>query len=214
MKEYPKEFENVFETTRSATKCDPNNIEFVDWPEEYGPYNKFFGDFIRRSYKELWLLCARVVWLYGRFKYNGFTMKKLHGNQISYDRAMSFFLRQYVGMTVQPFTRSYFLPKVHGYFKDFYPDFTVNNPFKNPELYAYPYKHVTLDFMVAVYQLPERLELLKVAEDKLFNYNQFMDYVVNYTECVNKGAGKDVYKLVMGRTVPPYFKYFKDNVKP
>jgi hypothetical protein len=102
---------------------------------------------------------------------------------------LSVFLSNYVGVG-----RSYIIPpsissKVVSYFPDFFPDFSREDPIKNPDKYKFPYDYLTIDFLMAVYQMEERLILLDMAEREKMSYAKFIDYVINYISCYNDEHG-------------------------
>lgn len=207
MKEYPKKYEDVFTSERSLRNCDLSKIEIGEGGGTLKEYRELFRGFLTEAFSALWLMCVKIVWLYGKFSYAGKNVKKIFRNHVFLDRALSIFVRQYVGMDTKPLTRSYFFTKVASYFKDFYEDFFANNPFTNPELYSFPYKNISVDFLMVVYQMPERLELLEIADGRGFNFNQFMDYVINYISSYNEESNKQVYDLMMVTATPPYIRY-------
>ena len=64
--------------------------------------------------------------------------------------------------------------------------------------------------LVLVYQMDERMDLLKKAEEGKMTYYEFLDFILNYTFCVNDEAGKTIYTFVKPRVsnqFPPYVKY-------
>lgn len=96
---------------------------------------------------------------------------------------------------------------VSSYIYHFFPrdEFLSHDPFLEPELYAFPFEHVDLEFLTFVYQLDERFEILKMAEDEKWSLDYFRDWVVNYISSFNLEYGENVFVLVMdepGHRVP------------
>jgi hypothetical protein len=113
------------------------------------------------------------------------------------------------------FTTTFFFNKIITYFDDFFPDFDEHNPFEEPEYFKYPYEYVSTAHLVLVYQMDERMDLLKKAEEEKMTYYEFLDFVLNYTLCVNDDLGKTVYtfrKPKVTNQFPPYVQYhFRDT---
>jgi hypothetical protein len=93
---------------------------------------------------------------------------------------------------------STFLRRVSSYIFHFFPreTFLDHDPFLEPEHFKYPFKHVTLEYLVFVYLMPERFEILQMAEEGLWKLDYFRDWVVNYAYSFNLEYGDDVFFLV------------------
>lgn len=163
----------------------------------------------------IWRQTLQFIWLNLHFIYRGKRRKHLFANGPWLERAYGYFMREMVGTPLTFLTRSGWFFKVATYIDDLYPDFLENDPFKNPELYKFPYKTATIDFMYFVYQMPHRLELLRIAEEQEMNYDQFVDYVINYVMTENEGDPRKVQYKVMRMDAPtdaPYIGY--DSYRP
>lgn len=212
MKLYPKKFEDLFTSDRSLRHCNLKKVKITDWEDEK-KYSFFFGAFLIDAFSYLWIMSVKIYWLLSKFNYDGRTPSAKGKNGIVSDRAMSIYLRQYVGRDIRLITRSYFYSKLTSYFKDFFPDFYDNNPFDNPEFYKFPYKNISIDHIAVVYQMPERLEILDYADKKGLKYNEFLDFLFNYIFSYNREVGEEVFGFMNARSAPPYIKYFKDRDK-
>jgi len=151
--------------------------------------------FTREVNDTLFRLTIEFIWLNLHFIYRGERRKNLFANGPWLERAYGFFMREMVGTPLFVFTRSGSFFKIATYLDDLFPDFLQNDPLKDPEKYAFPYETVTLDYMYFVYQLPERMDLLRIAEERKMNYNQFVDYVINHALSANEESGKNAYRL-------------------
>ena len=79
-----------------------------------------------------------------------------------------------------------------------YPGFEEGNPFENPEFYKFPYKNVSVDYMLVVYQMDDRLGLLDIAEKQNMSYARFLDYVINHAYSVNDELNYIKYSIRLG----------------
>ena len=192
MKHYEREYERVF-TNRERIKqiCNKDEISFdgehIANTEEYAQLlNKTF----KEARKAIYELLVRYVWLSRRFCYGDYRRTRLKGNGWRLDAAFGIFVRRYANMDARIFfgsggPTSFY--KVASYFKDFYPTFGIDSPFKIE--YKFPYEYVTLEYLVVVYDMDERLELLEYAEENEMHYTEFCDYVLNYINCYNDEHG-------------------------
>jgi hypothetical protein len=127
--------------------------------------------------------------------------------------AFTKFLRRNIGNDIQIITKGKFFNKLElYYFNQFFPDFEEENPFDNPDLYAFPYKNISMEFLLVVYQLEDRFELLKEADKRNMSYAVFLDYILNHTLSENELLGYNRYELTQSKDRrSPY--YVKDNDK-
>jgi hypothetical protein len=84
----------------------------------------------------------------------------------------------------------------------------LNNPFKNPDKYKYPYNHITLDHLVLVYQMENRLELLEEAEKRNMSHAEFANFVINWSVGYNLENKNEKYSVYKNRFD---FTYIKNN---
>jgi hypothetical protein len=204
-KEYEKRYENFFLREDALRLCDLSLItNDKGWPTE--DYFLMVRTYIKDLMSRLFLEAVRFFWMQKRFFYNGMQKKKLSKNHYRVDNAFAMFMRHYSKVNYRVFTSSFYYGKVVSYFDDFFPEFDTYNPFEEPERYAFPYKNITLDFLTVVYQMPERLELLKIADEKKMSYAMFLDYIINHISCLEEERpGR--YEFVFARLCPPYVRY-------
>jgi hypothetical protein len=205
MEYYEKNYEDVFSSERSLKKCPLDEIEIKDLTLK--DYQETYRKFLTEAFDFFFLAIVRQTWLRRHFGKNGQYLAKSQSNRHDLDRAYSIFLRQYVGKDFRILSRWFASYRVASYFDDFFPEFMERNPFEEPNYFRLPYSHVSIDFLVVVYQMTERLELLEKAEKDKMNYNVFLDYVINHSLSYNDSCGEDKYiPMVPDSQCPPYIK--------
>jgi len=206
MKIYPKTYENVFSGDRALKKCDISKV-FTDINMDAGEYIEEMKKIIKEYQLQVYDKLIKMVWMFQRFCYNGKNRVKRSGNGNLLDSAFGVFMHHYVGIQSKSLISDYTFSKIIVYFEDFHPGFNARNPFE--EKMEFPYKNLTFEYLVLVYQLSERLELLDYAEKNNLRYTEFMDYILNYINCFNDESGKKVYEMMLVRFGAPYVKKMK-----
>ena len=207
-KEYPREYEKVFTSEGCLEKFSFDKFE-TDYP---GGKDAYFNRFKEYGYDFERLFFRGIVqyyWLQEKFSYMGVS-RKTKRSFIRADAAYATFVKHHVNFNYQLFTTTFFYNKVTTYLADFFPNYGEHNPFDEPEFFEFPYKHVTMGHLVLVYQMDERLDLLKKAEEEKMTYYEFMDFVLNYTLCVNDEHDRTIFTFSKPRganTFPPYVQY-------
>ena len=85
---------------------------------------------------------------------------------------------------------------------------TIKRMFVGEQKYEYPYTYMTFDCLFLVYQMPDRLELLKIGEERAMGYSTFVDYIFNHVLCSNEESDTEEYKIMYPfNNLPPYIKY-------
>lgn len=203
--EFPKEYEDVFTSERTLKKCDLDQVS-TDTGMDINIYisklHNTISDFQLVTFDYL----VKIVWLFRRYCYRGKRRRQSGPNGIMLDGAFAVFMRRYAGFDARTITADEVYQKIIGYFDDFFLDFDISNPFENR--YDYPYNHMRFEMLVLVYQMPERMELLKRGEVRKMGYTEFFDYVVNYINCYNDRHGK-TYEFVFSRQCMPYIKKYE-----
>lgn len=196
MKHYSKTYEDVFSVDPPGSKSRLNlekvAIEGMSL-EEYVPlFHNFLDDF----YLQLFDGSVRLAWLRRRFKYfNRKTIFPINKNPQTLNAAFVKLVRRNIGKDLQIITRGKFFPKLELYFDELFPGFDDGNPFENPDYYRFPFKNISIDYLMAAYQLDDRLELLQKADDGKMTYAVFLDYLINHTYCENERLGRDRYQI-------------------
>lgn len=205
-KNYPKEYEDVFTDPRPLKKC---NIDLVgcgkDMPTEayQSLLSKTFREFELEMFKQL----VRVEWLFRQFRYDGLRRQRFLASGRGIDGAFGVFMRHYVGYDNRLIRTSFVLNKVATYLDDFFPNFEDSDPF-NEDL-KYPYEYMNFECLVLVSKMPERLDLLRVGEDKKMGLTKFYDYVINYISCYNEEHGQK-YIFDFNRRLPSHIRINKN----
>lgn len=208
MKIYPKTFENVFSEDRFK-KFDFSHISAQEMTAN--EYAAVFRDLLKGFADSLFEFYVKFAWLKKKFTYKGqVAALKVTGGEVDY--AFSSFLRKIVGNDTQFFTKSFLYHKITSYFKDLFPDFERNDPFKNPELYQFPFENISIEFLAVVYQLDDRLALLKYADKQKMNYARFLDFVINQTYSINEELGRDKYIFIHSKKCQSYVKDTDKNL--
>ena len=205
MKIYPKRFENVFsEDHIYKGRYDFSKISIKEM--ELDDYARFFGALLKKFSDELFLFYVKATWLKKRFFYNGKQIEAKGPSGGALDYVFSRFLRRVVGSDTQFFTRDFLYPKISSYFKDFFPGFNEGDPFKNEDFYKFPFKNITIEFSAVVYQLDDRIRLLKYADEQKMTYAKFLDFIINQIYSINEEIGRDRYIFVTSRNCQNYVR--------
>lgn len=212
LKQYPKQYENFYTREKIKKRCVLENVG-TDIGLDHQEYLKLMKEKYGIFESTIFNLLVQNVWLTRRFCYKGVRRKKFFSNGFAMDFAFGIFLRKFVGFENKIFSTRQYFPIV-SFFDDFFPNFDIYNPFKEPEQYKYPYKNVKLCYLTMVYQMEERLELLQYAEDNNLGYTDFVDYVINYAFCHNDDIGREKFRFKMSYYWMPYIKNLdlKENV--
>lgn len=119
----------------------------------------------------------------------------MNKNSLISGLAFTKFLRRVIGKDLQSLTKSKFFSKVETYLEDFYPNFMEGNPFKDTNHYKFPYKNISMEYLVPLYQVEDRLELLAEADKQKMTFAVFLDYIINYVYTKNEELGRDKYQI-------------------
>jgi len=165
-----------------------------------------FRSFYKEAHSSIFDSIVKEVWLEQQITVGGLRRIKRVGNGIFSDIAFGRFTKIAVGTSHRVLTANFCFTPIASYLIDLFPDFLLNNPFENPEKYKYPYKNVSLDYLVFVYQMDNRLEILEEAEKRCMSYAEFVNWVYNWALCHNEDIKDDKYKLVGGALNWPYIR--------
>lgn len=202
MKIYPQTVETTF-SVNNLRKYNPEYLSFGDMSRT--EYVTLFKDFLTSSYIEFFNYAVKLTWIRSQLTYK--KQRAVPGKGSGFlDSVYCLFTRSVVGRDVRMVNRTFFFPKLVTYFKDFFPNFYLHNPFTEPEKFKFPYKNISPDFLVTVYKLKDRLEYLQYAEEKNLSYANFLDFVMNQIMCINDELGEERYVFVISpyRNFPPY----------
>ena len=210
-KNYPREYEYVFNNKeKNKKRCDFEKVSIYNAEKDFVDttlYMKLFSKELRDFYREMFDHLLKIVWLSRRFCYNGTRRTKHWGNGINLDGAFSVFAREYLNYGPKIlFSANSQFAKISTYIEDFFPDFDLGNPFENK--FEYPFQYMLLPYLLVVYQMPERMDLLREGEKNKMLLSEFMDYVVNYVGCYNEEHG-ETYKFVSRPTNIPHVNLIK-----
>ena len=203
-KNYKREYEKVF-TNEDAIKkkCDIDKVSVYNDVLPINEYQNLYKEAIADLRKGVFDPLVKATWLSRQFCYRGKRRTRTKGNGFMLDSAFGLYTRNYVNFDSRLLTRSVPFRSVATYFDDFFPNFSEGNPFK--EEYVYPYKYMSLECLIVVYQMDERLDLLREGEKAKMPYTKFVDYVLNYISCFNEEHG-DTYLFTFSHVYLPYIK--------
>lgn len=217
MKVYPKTFENVFTSDKAFSRCKIEDIKIRGF-ESTSDYILFARKNLKELMESYWMSVVKSSWLFFKFTYQGKRREKMHANNSIIDAAFSVFHKSYVGVDIKIFSRANpYYNKIFDYLPSYYPEYDEHNPFEEPEYFKFPYKNISLDYMIPVYQMPERLEILQYAEDNSMNFNEYLDWLINYINSYNEEKGEEIYLFYFGNEKIPFIRYrdynHRDNLK-
>lgn len=205
-KNYDRKYERVFSGDELIKKkCDLDKVsvfgdeynvtQYINMMKELtGGYDAMVFDFL-----------VKYKWLTKKFCYSGRHRKHTSRNGSITDRAFGVFMRHHVGFDNRMVLYSTnWYGKITGYFDEFFPFFDIGNPFKDK--YEYPFEYMNLACLFFVYQMDERMDLLRHGEQKKMNYTEFYDYVLNYISCFNEEHLDNYYTFIYSNRIAPYIK--------
>lgn len=211
MKNYERRYKKTFSSDATFEKCDLSKVS-----TDIGMPTEKYIDLIQQQVLEfqavIFEYLVKLKWLLGKFVYDGkprTDISKSNGPKL--DTMFTIFMRNYVGFSQNIITKNYMNSKIMSYFKDFFPDFEIKNPFEDPEYFQYPYSVATFEHICLVYQMPERLELLQYAEKNSLSYVDFFDYVVNYIHCYNEEHGETYTVYGDTRAGYPFIRFLRST---
>jgi len=155
-------------------------------------------DFYKETHLRIFDSIVKEIWLEQQIIYRKRRRAYRIGNGIEHDLAFGQFMKMAVGTSQRVLTANFVFSPIATYLIDFFPEFLFYDPFKDPQKYTYPYKNITLDFLVFVHQLDNRLELLDEADRRGMSYAEFMNWATNWVYCYNEEFG-DKYQLYGGQ---------------
>jgi len=213
-KNYPKTYENVFseDVPNSKSRLQVNNISALGM--ELNEYRSLAHNFITEMYSDIFLQCVKLSWLRRKFVFYGSkTIVPMQKNSRVLANAFTKFLRRNIGNDIQLITKGKYFNRLDVYYFDqLFPGFEDENPFENPDFYKFPYKNISMEFLLVVFQLEDRFELLEEADKREMSYAVFLDYILNHTLTENELLGYNRYELTQNSDrKSPY--YIKDNYK-
>lgn len=213
LKTYPKTFENVFSTDQPKNSARLNLAQVTVGETGVDEYVSLFQGFLQKFYLDLFDGCVRLSWLRRHFSYYGRKTKMpMNKNSRIHNSAFVKLLRRNIGKDIQIITRAKFFSKLELYFDEFFPGFDEGNPFENPDYYRFPFKNISVEFLIVVHQLEDRVGILRHADDNKMSYAVFLDYVINHVYSINEELGREKYQ-VRHNTERNFPFYIKNNDK-
>lgn len=206
MKQYPKNYKDLFLKRKQNNKVNIESLGSLYGDKTLEDITGVFQALFRESSDFFFKTVVRVVWLESHLTFRGVRRTRRFHCGVFTDAIYGYYMKNNVGIDQTFITRSVFFSQVAVYFKDMFPDFILHDPFKEPKYFKYPFKHVTIDFLLYVYQVDNKMELLSYADKKKMKYNDFRNWVNNYVYSYNDEMGKTIYQVSLSRTFMPYIK--------
>ena len=208
-KPHKKTYEDFFSTDlpKSHSKFKLEKVGATSM--EVDKYIPLFRNFLTTFYIELFNSSVRLCWLRRQFTYHGHrTRYPMDANSPLINIGFVKFLRRIIGKDIQIITKSKVFSKLETYFDVFFHGFDEGNPFENPDYYKFPFQNISIDYLIVVCQLDDRIQLLNIAEREKMSYAIFVDYIINHVYNENEVIGRERYKVnfSMGTRFPFYIK--------
>jgi len=207
MKEYKKEYQSLYAGKRRESMFKRSKVDFKEGgPQNLDEYVKLIKDTLWKSELEYFDGIVKNSWLKTRFIYNDMS-KEYVSDSICFalNAAIAFVYKNLAGFDSGGLYSTRMWPStINSYLPDFFPDLKYGNPFETK--YEYPYKVMNLECLHTVSKMDERLELLKIGEERNMTYAEFLDYVINYYKCLNDELEEKKYSFVFNKNKMPYVK--------
>lgn len=211
MKIYPKTYEDVFTSKHFGREWLFKNLEDYS-AEGFSSLDEFISinrKLFRKYYNALFDFLVKIYWLRRRLAWRGHKKTKdprLTAGMIV-EQAMGSFYRKIVGHDLKTLKLGNVYYKIFTYLPEMFPSLDDENALENE--YKFPFRHMTIECMFFVYQLEDRMDLLRYGEEKGMNMRQFMDFVINQVLCMNEELGEKAFSIKIPASCLPYIKNIK-----
>lgn len=202
MKHYPKVYEDLYRQ-RKVLKVDLIESASGTREELTTLMREFFSD----SFRELFRIAVRYLWLEKQVIYNGKRRLRRFRNGHIPDQVFSRYMMGDVGRNNTVMTRSRWFIVVSTVAAEMFPQFLQRNPFEEPEYFEWPWEHVGIDYLCFVYQVENRMEMMEYANEKQMSFLAFKNWSSNYVLSYNDSKGEEIYSLSQDRDGSPYIKH-------
>ena len=206
MKKYEKIYEDVIKTKPRSLKTFNSSHIYLPKGKSMKEYVQHAKDYAHEVSELFFSTYIKGYWLsYAIGTRKGKRTKEGGGLRSTIKSVID---KELVGHDVHPWSREtlYWLSV---YIDDWFPSLINEDPFSAEKEYQYPYKHVTIDFLYVVHQMPQRAELLLEAEEKKMKFNDFCNFVVNFVFCHNDEKGKKIFTVKWRKSKGRF--YIKNN---
>lgn len=192
-KEYKKEYENVF-GARPYFSFDLKNIDF-DYPikdkEEFVQGMTKLTDSFQSF---MWDYSIKSLWLLKKMSYN---TRNLFGEKLSSHGMPKACFKQFcfkeIGFYPETLFRGIVIKTIVDYAEELFPDIDDRDLDKDP--IKYPFTYMNINCLIFVQVMDERMDLLKIGEERKMTPVAFFDYVMNYL-CCYREEHEEKYLLV------------------
>lgn len=190
MKQYPKVNADVYKFNPKDKRPGRIGSTLGSAEELAVRFKQFYKELDSYTFDSI----VKRLWLEQHFTYNGNPRRVRFGNGFASDWSWGFFMRFLVGSHNRA-NDSLLSVAVSTYLKEFFPDFMLHDPFKEPEYYKFPYQNVSLAHMAFVHMMHNRIEILDYAEKEGLGFVDFVNWVYNWAQCYNDEIGENKYQL-------------------
>ena len=165
-----------------------------------------FQTFLNGAYSQVFYIAICYLWLEKQLIINGHRRTRRFRSGHSFDALYGRFISKIVGRDQATLTRSRWFQVTAAVAAEMFPLFYIKDPFKDPEYFKWPFEYIGIDFMAYVYQVDERMEMLKYANQMRMTFHDFKNWVNNYVLCYNDEQGGEIYKIGLTRESVPYIQ--------
>jgi len=193
MKKYEKIYEDVIKTSDTRHKQFKSTKFYLPEGLKIKDYAKYIDSFAHEYSKTFFTLYAKFFWIQWAFgaKKGG---RIDTGNNLVNNTNRKYIQRNIVGHELNIFMDGDFY-WLNEYMKSMFPKLIYKKPEVIPVECVYPFKNITLEFMQVVYQMEDKMELLKYADERDMKFCDFCNYVVNHALCINDEIGRVKYTV-------------------
>lgn len=202
MKQYPKTYENVYDFEKAAKRLEPVSSTLGSPEALANGYRAVF----RSASREIFDQVVKYYWLERQFVYKGKRKTKRTANSFEMDHAYGTFLRVVAGGDQKFLTQNKTFEIITMYVAELFPDILDHNPFTDADHFKYPFEHVTIDQMMLVYQVHNRMELLRYSDKEKMTFAQFFNWAINWVFSYNEEQNKEIYQLSVFKRLWPTIK--------
>lgn len=201
MKQYEKKYKDYFRSDSYQDKFEIDDLEAVGMDKD--EFRNQFSAVMDQYYDNLWRDGLNLAWITRKFEYGGQLREHFTKNNKKIDTAFGVYLRKFLNKDSSTLVSNKALKAIASYADTFYPGFYTDSP-PWQQNYGFPFDHLTLDYLLAVYRMEDRVEFLEYAEEYELSLEDFYDYMLNWISCYNEEHG-EIYTM---RKVP--FVHFNE----
>jgi hypothetical protein len=194
MKHYPQKYANVL----VARGFDTLN-GFESTLGEVEDYILMLQKAHHEMSKDIFKHIVQMYWLSGCFVYRGRRRSEISKNGMIYERAWSTFNYLHIGHVPFAYNKIEGTPFIGSYIGELLPNFLFDNPFTSPEKFEYRWKNLSVDYLIFVAEVENRIELLDYADSINMPFLVFVNWATNWILSHNDEIGINKYAIRTSR---------------